>query len=70
MPLVNVMIRREERQLEQAFGDEWRLIKSGCAGGCDNYMNKSAFKSIGAVLTGFLTVAILGFVTDTLLQRI
>jgi pimeloyl-ACP methyl ester carboxylesterase len=33
-------------------------------------MNKSAFKSIGAVLTGLLTVAILGFVTDTVLQRI
>jgi protein-S-isoprenylcysteine O-methyltransferase Ste14 len=24
LPLVNLMIRREERQLEQAFGDEWR----------------------------------------------
>src|SRR5215510_6303320 len=33
-------------------------------------MNKSAFKSLGAVLTGLLIVAILGFVTDTVLQRI
>jgi len=24
LPLVNFMIRREERQLEQRFGDEWR----------------------------------------------
>jgi len=24
LPLVNLMIRREERQLERAFGDEWR----------------------------------------------
>ena len=27
MPLVDFMIRREERQLEQAFGDEWRHYK-------------------------------------------
>jgi protein-S-isoprenylcysteine O-methyltransferase Ste14 len=27
MPLVDFMIRREERQLEQAFGDEWRQYK-------------------------------------------
>jgi protein-S-isoprenylcysteine O-methyltransferase Ste14 len=27
MPLVDCMIRREERQLEQAFGDAWRQYK-------------------------------------------
>jgi len=28
LPLVNEFIRREERQLEQAFGDEWRSYKT------------------------------------------
>jgi protein-S-isoprenylcysteine O-methyltransferase Ste14 len=29
LPLVNLMIRREERQLEQSFGDAWREYAQG-----------------------------------------
>ena len=29
LPLVNLMIRREERQLEQSFGDAWRKYAQG-----------------------------------------
>lgn len=32
-------------------------------------MNKSAVKSIGAVLAGFLTVAVLSIVTDAILEK-